>query len=184
MAIDQYLEKYRSIRETQNVSESLFHELVYLFPAIMVTMADEEMDWLEENYLYQKVAEEAKSHNINSHALADEITFIKANYETVKPLLLDALAEENQQEDHSNDILDLMLSTARVSSESLRNNLVYGRFHNYFDAFRSIIGFFVKPDPDRSFISEPEKETILEALDHINGLNDRNYEVLKNLEDS
>ncbi len=184
MAMNQYLEKYRSIREGQNVSDTLFHEVVYLFPAIMVVMADEEIDWLEDNYLYQKIAEEAKSHEFYSTELADEISFIKANYETVKPILLDALAAENQQEDHSNDILDLMLSTAQVSSESLRNNLVYGRFHNYFDVFRSIVGFFVKPDPDRSFITESEKETILEVLDHINGLNDRNYQVLKNLEES
>ncbi len=180
--MEEQIRRYRELRQNPKINYQLFEELVYLFPSILVIEADGKIDWFEEGYIRHEAKEEAKAKNLDEQALEKELDFVTKNTERVKEIFLEALKQKNKKGyDLSNDVLDLMLSAARVSSESQRNNWIFSNFHNFFDVFRGFLSYFIEPDPEKPFITEPEKQVMLEVLEAIDGLNDRNYEILKNL---
>ncbi len=179
--MEEQIRRYRELRENPKVSYKLFEELVYLFPAILVLEADTRIDWFEAGYIRHEAKEEARAKGLDEQQLEQELEFIIQNTDQVKPILLAALKEKQKSDNVSHDVLDLMLSASRVSSESQKNNLIFSNFHNFFDIFRGFISYFVEPETDKPFISEPEKEAMLEVLEAIDGMNDRNYQILQNL---
>lgn len=179
--MDEQIRQYRELRENPKIDYQLFEELVYLFPSILVLDADSKIDWFESGYIRHEAKEEAKAKGLDEEQLEKELDFILSHKERVKPILLEALKEQNEQKQLANDVLDLMMSAARVSSESQKNNLIFSNFHSFFDVFRGFISYFIEPDPEKPFITEPEKEVMLDVLETINGLSDRNYQILENL---
>lgn len=179
--MEEQIRHYREIRENPKIPYQLFEEMVYLFPSILVLEADGKIDWFEAGYIRHEAKEEARAKGLDEYQLEEELDFIVQNTDKVKPTLLAGLKERNQRNDLSNDILDLMLAAARVSSESQKNNLIFSNFHNFFDIFRGFLSYFIQPETNKPFISEPEKEAMLEVLETIEGMNDRNYQILQSL---
>lgn len=179
--MNEQLTAYRELRHNRQIPYQLFEELVYLFPTIMVHESDGRIDAFEEGNIRHTAENAAREHGLNEDLLKEELNYIKDHITEVKPLLLEPLKKLNQEYDIANDVLDQMLSSARVSSESQRNNFIFSNYHNFFDIFRSFISYFLEPDPAKPFIRESEKEVMLEVLEAINGLNDRNYQLLQTL---
>ena len=179
--MNEQLTAYRELRQDRQIPYQLFEELVYLFPTILVHEANGRIDAFEAGNIRHEAGTAARNHGLNEDLLKAEINYIKDHVHEVKPMLLTALKHLNQEYDIANDVLDQMLSSARVSSESQRNNLIFSNYHNFFDIFRSFISYFLEPDPDKPFIRESEKEAMLEVLGEIEGLNDRNYQLLQAL---
>lgn len=178
MALSSYHQEYKRIRGKKNVSEKLFEELVLFFPVVLVVKADGRIDWFEEGHVNHLIHEDAKLHGVNEDELHQEIEFVKDHTVKVKSTLLNALKAKNQEGELSETLMDLMLSAARVSSESQKNNLIFSEYHNFFDFFRSIVSYFVQPDPDKPFVSEEEQKIIREILAWVGGMTPRNQELL------
>ena len=181
--MNEQLTAYRELRNNRHIPYQLFEELVYLFPTLMVLEADGRIDHFEEGHLRHEAEQDAREKGLAAKQLEDEIAYQKANLSKVKPIMLEALRQQNQAHDIANDVLDQMLSSAGVSSESQRNNFIFSNYHNFFDVFRSFISYFLEPDPNKPFIREKEKEAMLEVLEAIGGLNERNYNILQELVD-
>lgn len=181
MADENLLQEYRKIRGKRNISQKLFDELVLFFPVVLVVKADGRIDWFEVGHINHWIHEDAKLHGVNEDELHAEIDFLKDHEGEVKALFLNALKAKNQESPISEDLMDLMLSAARVSSESQKNNLIFSEFHNFFDFFRGIISYFVQPDPEKPFVSEQERKAIEEVLEWVDGMTERNREILDEL---
>lgn len=176
-----FLQEYRRIRGKRNISAKLFDELVLFFPVVLVVKADGRIDWFEEGHINHLVRQDAKEHGVEEADLQAEIDYLKDHADELKSTMLNALKAKNQEEQVSETLMDLMLSAARVSSESQKNNLIFSEFHNFFDFFRSIVSYFVQPDSEKPFISEAEQEAIREVLEWVGGMTDRNLELLNYL---
>ena len=175
------LTAYRELRQNRQIPYQLFEELVYLFPTVLVHESNGRFDAFEKGNIRYITENTAREHGLNEDLLKAEIDYIKNHISEVKPLLLTALKHFNQEHDIANDVLDQMLSSARVSSESQRNNLIFSNYHNFFDIFRSFISYFLEPDPEKPFIREDEKTAMLEVLEAIDGVSERNYQILQSL---
>lgn len=179
--MNEQLTAYRELRNDRHIPYQLFEELVYLFPTILVLDADGRIDSFEEGHIRHEAEELARRKGLDLDLLQRELGFLKDNISKVKPIMLEALKQQQEEHDIGNDVLDQMLSSAGVSSASQKNNLIFSNYHNFFDIFRSFISYFLEPNPDKPFIRESEKEAMLEVLDTINGLNERNYNLLYTL---
>lgn len=179
--MNEQLTAYRELRNNRHIPYQLFEELVYLFPTLVVLEADGRIDNFEEGHLRHEAEQVATEKGVDADQLEKELAYQKSHLSTVKPIMLKALYNLNQEHDIANDVLDQMLSSAGVSSESQINNLIFSNYHSFFDVFRSFISYFLQPDPDKPFILESEKEAMLDVLTAIDGLNERNYQLLQDL---
>lgn len=179
--MNEQLTAYRELRNDRTIPYQLFEELVYLFPTLLVMDADGRIDHFEEGHIQHEAEHAAREKGLDVNQLETELAFLKASLTEVKPIMLKALYELNQQHDIANDVLDQMLSSAGVSSESQTNNFIFSNYHSFFDLFRSFISYFLQPDPTKPFIRESEKEAMLAVLVAIDGLNERNYQLLEDL---
>lgn len=179
--MNEQLTAYRELRNNRHIPYQLFEELVYLFPTLMVVESDGRIDNFEEGHLRHEAEQVATEKGLDANLLEKELAYQKSALSTVKPIMLEALKTLNEEHDIANDVLDQMLSSAGVSSESQRNNYIFSNYHSFFDVFRSFISYFLEPDPDKPFIKESEKEAMLDVLTAMDGLNNRNYKLLQDL---
>ena len=179
--MNEQLTGYRELRKNRHIPYQLFEELVYLFPTLVVLEADGRIDNFEEGHLRHEAEQVATEKGVDADQLEKELAYQKSHLSTVKPIMLKALYNLHQEHHIANDVLDQMLSSAGVSSESQINNLIFSNYHSFFDVFRSFISYFLQPDPDKPFILESEKEAMLDVLTAIDGLNERNYQLLQDL---
>ena len=159
-----------------------FRELLMLFPIIEVLRADGQMDIFEKHYFHDLIKKHHEENtNFNYHIIKEELTYVLANFAQVEPILYTALKELNQSENLSDYLLDSMLTAARVSSDDLRNNLIYSEIPGWLKLPRTLLAMFLTPNQDKNSISEEEKNQILTVLEKIGGISARNLKVLDEL---
>lgn len=174
--------KYQELRQ-ETISEALFRELVFLYPTLAVLEADEHLDKFEEHFLHEHAEKRAEINpEVSKAELEREVTYLLKNLKTDQEVFLIALKEFLSSEEDYTHLLDSMLIAARVSSDDWNNNVLYKEnLPTWLSWSKMLIGGFLKPHPEKKFISEDEKNVILNILQDVDGLTDRNVKILEQL---
>ncbi len=176
------LKAYNQQKAERGLLMEEFRELLMLFPVIEVLRADGQIDMFEKRYFHDLIKKHHEENpQFNYYIIKEEITYVLHHFAQVEPILYTALKELNQSENLSDYLLDSMLTAARVSSDDLRNNLIYSEIPGWLKLPRTLLAMFLTPNQDKNSISEEEKNQILTVLEKIGGISARNLKVLDEL---
>ncbi|MGD1843221.1 MAG: hypothetical protein ACFB0B_20355 [Thermonemataceae bacterium] len=179
--METYLEQYNQQRP-QPINKNTFELLLMLFPVLKVIKADGDVDRFEKAfYTEQLQKQKALDQHLDEALVKEEIEYILANLDTLNTLFLEALQAFNQLNGVSDHLLDLMLGASRVSYDSWKNNLIYVEPVSWFKMPQKLIAMFLSPDENKKRISEAEKNTMLTVLKAVEGLTERNINILQTL---
>lgn len=174
--------KYQELRQ-ETISEALFQELVFLYPTLAVLEADEHLDKFEEYFLEEHAEKRAEINpEVSKAELEREVTYLLKNLKSNQEIFLITLKGFLTKEEDYTHLLDSMLTAARISSDDWNNNVLYkDNLPSWLGWSKMLIGGFLKPHPEKKFVSEDEKTVILSILQDVGGLTERNVKILEQL---
>jgi len=180
--MENQLEEYEKLRG-KIITKAVFEELVFIYPLLAVLEIDRNFDDFEQHFIEEQVEQRAKINpEVGMEELQTEVSFMIKDFQVIKAVLLKALNEHIQTEEDAEHLLDMMLSSARVSSGDWNNNVLYSDdLPEWLSWSKWLIGGFLPPHTEKQQVSEEEKNVILDILEKVNGLTPRNIEVLKQI---
>ena len=164
------LERYRNERNAHHLDEVLFQHLLYLFPAILVAQADGHVDTTEVMHLNKLVLYITENQSgFNEDQLKAEIRYLMWNAQIWRTAFLNALKELLAETHKGREVIDLMISTASSSTGSLINNILLSTLNPSNDSVKTSLNF----DPAAEFISDVEKNEIVNVAKYLGLFNDK-----------
>lgn len=161
--LNELYRRYRYERGADTLSASEFERVLLMYPAILVLGADGHIDTTEMMFISQLSRYMSdRAVNISEADLRAEIRYLSRNAPYWRDSFINVLRPYVQQHGLGVEVLDLMISAAGSSTGNMRQNILIKMQSATAKATGSNT-----PDETEAFVSEEEKEAILNLVSEL-----------------
>ncbi|KOY87934.1 hypothetical protein AD998_18925 [bacterium 336/3] len=180
--LQNYWEEY-NFNRFNPVDLKSFETLTILFPILAVVAADHNIDGAEKEFYLEEIQRKVhQNEKLNLTLLKEEVRYITQNLEELSPLMLGALKILVEKDGLAHELMDMMLSAAKVSYESWQAKTLYGESDSRLKLSKKMIDLVVEDAiSQKERISDEELNVIKMILQKTNALTERNKSILENL---